>query len=130
VVGLAQRENREKGDAVNLMLNLVMNNPVLLAIVIGLAIGLVIVIAIAISRVNQNINSLVDTQDDVNAIVTVRIPFGKETVGSVWIDRSGQRMMVTAQTHDEREFLRGDQAVVVEVREGKVWVSHTGQSWS
>jgi hypothetical protein len=39
------------------------------------------VIAIAISRVNQNINSLVDTQDDMNAIVTVRIPFGKETVG-------------------------------------------------
>jgi hypothetical protein len=121
---------RETGDAVNFVIYLMMNNPVFLAISLGLAIGLAIVIVIALSRVNQTINSLVDTQDDVNAIVTVRIPFSKETVGSVWIDRSGQRVMMTAQTRDEREFLRGDQAVVVEVRDGKVWVSHTGQSWS
>ncbi len=123
-------EQWETGDAVNFVINFMMNNPVILAIGLGLAIGLAIVIAIAMSRVNQSINSLVDMQDDVNTIVTVRIPFSKDTVGSVWIDRSGQRVMVTAQTHDEQDFLRGDQAVVVEVRDGKVWVSHTGQPWS
>ncbi len=105
------------------------SNPVLMAIAIGIAIGLVLVIMIAIARANQNVNSLVDEQEYVNAIVTVRIPFGQETVGRVWLERSGQRIMMTAQTRDEHEFLRGDQAVIIEVKDGKVWVSPTGQVW-
>jgi hypothetical protein len=120
-------ENREKGDAVSVVIT---SNPVLTAIAFGIAIGLVLVIMIAIARANQKVNSLVDEQEYVNAIVTVRIPFGQETLGRVWLERSGQRIMMTAKTRDDHEFLRGDQAVIIEVKDGTVWVSPTGQAWS
>ena len=102
---------------------------ILIAIAIGVAVGILIVIAIAIARKNQNVNSLVDTQDYVNAIVTVRVPFNEGTRGSVWIEQAGHRIVMTAQTREKSEFLRGEQAVVVDVYDGKVWVSHTDSIW-
>jgi len=102
---------------------------ILMAIAIGAAIAIALVLMIALFRVNQRVNSLVDTQDYVDAIVTVRTPFNGDTIGSVWIEQAGHRIVMTAQTHDRSTFLRGDQAVVVEVWDGKVWVSHTDQVW-
>ena len=102
---------------------------ILMAIAIGVAIGSVIVIAIALARKNQKVSSLVDTQEYVNAIVTVRVPFNQETRGSVWIEQAGHRVVMTAQTREKSEFLRGEQAVVVDVYDGKVWVSHTDSIW-
>lgn len=102
---------------------------ILTAIAIGVAIGVLIVIAIALARKNQKVNSLVDTQEYVNAIVTVRVPFDQETRGSVWIEQAGHRIVMPAQTREKSEFLRGEQAVVVEVYDGTVWVSHTDSIW-
>lgn len=100
-----------------------------MAIGIGAAIGILVVILIAITRTNQKVNSLSDVQDYIDAIVTVRIPFNRDSAGSVWIDQAGHRTVMAAQTRDSREFLRGDRAVVVEVCNGKVWVSHTDPAW-
>jgi hypothetical protein len=136
-------DDGEKGDAVNpnmnpnvnsnvnltVTMNMTMNN-IFMAIAIGIGIGVAVVMAIAVLRANQKVNSLVDEQEYVNAIVTVRVPFNQNTLGSVWIERSGQRIMMTAQTRENQEFLRGDQAVVVEVDGGKVWVTPASSSWS
>ena len=103
---------------------------IVIAIAIGVAVGVLIVMAIALTRQNRKVNSLVDSQDYVNAIVTVRVPFNQDTLGSVWLDQAGHRVVMTAHTREKREFLRGDQAVIVEVYDGKVWVSHTDQTWS
>jgi hypothetical protein len=98
---------------------------ILTAIGIGAAIGIIIVALIALFQFNQRVNSLTDAQDCVDAIVTVRIPFNQHTVGSIWIDRGDQRIVMTAKSREAQEFLRGDRAVVVEICEGKAWVSHT-----
>jgi hypothetical protein len=103
---------------------------ILTAIGIGAAIGLGIVVLIALFQANQRVNSLTDAQDCVDAIVTVRIPFNQHTVGSIWIDRADQRIVMAAKSREIHEFSRGDRAIVVEIRDGKAWVSHTDQSWS
>ena len=102
---------------------------ILIAIAVGVTIGILIVIAIALARKNQKVSSLVDTQEYINAIVTVRIPFNQQTRGSVWIEQAGHRIVMTAQTREKSEFLRGEQAVVVDVYDDKVWVSHTDSIW-
>jgi hypothetical protein len=104
--------------------DLVTNN-ILTAIGIGAAVGIIIVALIALFQANQRVNSLTDAQDCVDAIVTVRIPFNQHTVGSIWIDRADQRIVMAAKSREAQEFLRGDRAVVVEIRDGKAWVSHT-----
>jgi hypothetical protein len=111
------------------MMTAMATREILTAIAIGVAIGILIVISIALARKNQRVNSLVDTQEYVNAIVTVRVPFNQDTRGSVWIEQAGHRIVMTAQTREKDEFLRGEQAVVVEVYDGKVWVSHTDPIW-
>ncbi|MBC7516713.1 MAG: hypothetical protein H7237_09845 [Alkalinema sp. FL-bin-369] len=111
------------------MMTVITMKEILTAIAIGVAIGSLIVIAIALARKNQKVNSLVDTQEYINAIVTVRVPFNQETRGSVWIEQAGHRVVMTAQTREKSEFLRGEQAVVVDVYDGKVWVSHTDSIW-
>ncbi|GEM_PF-1917547 len=111
------------------MMTVLTMKEILTAIAIGVAIGSLIVIAIALARKNQKVNSLVDTQEYINAIVTVRVPFNQETRGSVWIEQAGHRVVMTAQTREKSEFLRGEQAVVVDVYDGKVWVSHTDSIW-
>ena len=111
------------------MMTVLKMKEILTAIAIGVAIGSLIVIAIALARKNQKVNSLVDTQEYINAIVTVRVPFNQETRGSVWIEQAGHRVVMTAQTREKSEFLRGEQAVVVDVYDGKVWVSHTDSIW-
>ena len=111
------------------MMTVLTMKEILTAIAIGVAIGSLIVIAIALARKNQTVNSLVDTQEYINAIVTVRRPFNQETRGSVWIEQAGHRVVMTAQTREKSEFLRGEQAVVVDVYDGKVWVSHTVSIW-
>ena len=111
------------------MMTVLKMKEILTAIAIGVAIGSLIVIAIALARKNQKVNSLVDTQEYINAIVTVRVPFNQETRGSVWIEQAGHRVVMTAQTREKSEFLRGEQAVVVDVYDGKAWVSHTDSIW-
>lgn len=111
------------------MMTVLTMKEILTAIAIGVAIGSLIVIAIALARKNQKVNSLMDTQEYINAIVTVRVPFNQETRGSVWIEQAGHRVVMTAQTREKSEFLRGEQAVVVDVYDGKVWVSHTDSIW-
>jgi hypothetical protein len=104
--------------------NLVTSN-ILTAIGIGAAVGIIIVALIALFQANQRVNSLTDAQDCIDAIVTVRIPFNQDTVGSIWIDRADQRIVMSAKSRESREFVRGDRAVVVEIRDGKAWISHT-----
>ena len=70
------------------MMTVLTMKEILTAIAIGVAIGSLIVIAIALARKNQKVNSLVDTQEYINAIVTVRVPFNQETRGSVWIEQA------------------------------------------
>jgi hypothetical protein len=120
-----------RSDVVNrdVATNLVTNN-ILTAIGIGAAVGIVIVVLIALVQFNQRVNSLTDVQDCVDAIVTVRVPFNQNTVGSIWIDRADQRIVMAAKSREVHEFLRGDRAIVVEIRDGKAWISHTDQSWS
>jgi hypothetical protein len=119
-----------QGTAVteNNVMNLVTSN-ILMAMGMGAAIGIAIVASIALFQANQRVNSLTDAQDFVDAIVTVRIPFNQTTVGSIWIDRADQRVVMAAKTHESQEFLRGDRAVIVEIRDGKAWVSHADPSW-
>ncbi len=107
--------------------NLVTSN-ILTAIAMGAAVGIIIVALIALFQANQRVNSLTDAQDCVDAIVTVRIPFNQDTIGSIWIDRADQRIVMAAKSHESQEFVRGDRAVVVEIRDGKAWISHTDYS--
>ncbi len=97
---------------------------VLLAIGIGIGIGLWVVLMIAITRRQTAVSSLGNMTDLLEAIVVVHIPFERDTIGSVWWNRADQRLILTSKTRDEQPFLRGEKAIVVEVEQAQVWVSH------
>ena len=96
---------------------------ILLAIGAGIMVGIGIIITILISRIHPTVNSLVNYQDCTGQTAEVIVPITLEQPGSIRVKQDGATLKLRAFTHESEEFRVGDRVVIVEVRDGKAWVT-------